>query len=248
MKAKGSHIIFVAIGGVYQIGKTSIIEMLTGDSSIKTRPSEVMRTFTFGPYSYNFIRKRFELEEIEGDDTEVFFIDTEGCNGFSWHKKIEIYRLIVPYVTLSGVFIAVFPAHTSIDVSSEKVLLDLIDSSHKGTNIVPKVIIAVQHVNDYEYPDEMIFNEKQNELTERFSQIFPKKYQFAEVIPLPRINYVDDVLKQSETYNEGFRIFAQHSIKHIEELRKCLTFSKEEALQKFEQLMKNEQIDEYFGD
>ncbi|KAH0794738.1 hypothetical protein GPJ56_001285 [Histomonas meleagridis] len=130
MKAKGKRIILVTIFGSYQIGKSSTIKKLTGDCRIHTgdgNTEDTMGAYVYGPYLYNEIRQRFGIEEIEDDDTQIFFVDTEGCGGFqtgesnSEANTFLLSQLIAPYASLSSVVVSMSRcAATASEVSTMK--------------------------------------------------------------------------------------------------------------------------------
>ncbi|KAH0793800.1 hypothetical protein GPJ56_002352 [Histomonas meleagridis] len=250
MRAQGKPIIFVTIFGSYQIGKSTTIQKLTGDNTIAIGDGsneETTGAFIYGPYSYQNLRLKFKMGKTEkNDETQIFFIDTEGCNGFEMgnsNPEASSYllgQLIAPYAAISHLVIAMTtPNISSHEVNTYKKIINIVDSITQGTKIFDKnrLITLVRDVSKYK-PSEGNFDQIQNYVTNYFFDKFGKNFQHNKVIPLPQYdinNKNEDIAKEFE---HGFNIFSGKLFEHIETIRKNITFDAEGYCNIFEQLVR----------
>ena len=91
-KAGNSNVMFVILIGSYQTGKSSKIAKLidSRDVVIGNGIDETTRgAYIYGPVSLNNLKERFDCFPDDSDDTVIFFIDTEGANGFNTGNSPE---------------------------------------------------------------------------------------------------------------------------------------------------------------
>ena len=106
------QVLIVSIIGPFQRGKSSFISLLTGDRTIKIGDGineETKGVWMYGPYSMNMLREKWGVPKVETDETEVFFVDTEGFAGdvgASWEEnKLLVCKMVTPYLAISQVTI-----------------------------------------------------------------------------------------------------------------------------------------------
>ncbi|KAH0789486.1 WD40-repeat containing protein [Histomonas meleagridis] len=248
MEAKGKPTIFVTFFGSYQTGKSSAIKMLTGDGEVQIDIGDGMRettygAFVYGPYSYNKIRQRFGVEIIPEDDTQIFFVDTEGCNGFkAGRPESAVYllsQLIAPYASISNVVISTIKAGvTAPEVDSMETMFEIINIIRQGVGVESAHLLGlVPNVTNY-FPENFV--EKQKQITETMQEKFDDfqfgSFKFDEFIPLPIFDTDHDILEQNERFNNAFCIFAQRLIYHIDTSRQSMLLEAEGIFEMFKVL------------
>ncbi|KAH0797345.1 uncharacterized protein GO595_009848 [Histomonas meleagridis] len=255
MEAQGKPIIFVTIFGSYQIGKSSTLKLLTGDKSIAVgngRDEETTGAFIYGPLPYNDFRKKFGMEIIPNNETQIFFIDTEGSDGFNavdgfnaGDGQIQaghylMSQLIYPYAALSSVIISMLETNFSNGVADTiKEILKTIDLIIRGTlksDLSKNLIALVRNVPKYQ-PSKGKFDKYQKKIKKSIYRKIQNTIQYNDFIPLYPIDINADIMAQGFEFNLGFKIFAQRLINHIEEARKEFTFDWESACEMFENLI-----------
>ncbi|KAH0793290.1 hypothetical protein GPJ56_002848 [Histomonas meleagridis] len=247
-KAAGKPVVFVTLCGSYQSGKSSTIKMLTGNCDIvigNAMDEQTHGAYVYGPISYNFLRKRFHMKELPGDETQVFFVDTEGSSGFEAGEANEeanrylLSQLIAPYAALSNVVTTIVRSAISTnEVETMKLILDIVKTVRQGTDLKNRscLLALVPQTKDYD-PTSGQFEDIQQRVTENVVKKFGSDFDITEVIPLSAYNINADILEQSPEFNAGFRIFAQHLINHIEETRKQVPIEAEGAVLIFKKLI-----------
>ena len=211
--------------GSYQTGKSSTIKMLTGDKNVDIQTGDgVIETtrgaYVYGPYLYNDIRERFGFPRKEGDNTQAYFVDTEGCNGFLTGNNPEsntylLSQLIAPYALLSNVLVATIKKDiTQSEFDAMATMYGIIDSIRKGRGLNNTFLMGLVPNVDKYFPDKN-FDEKQSQITNAMQKKFGK-FKLHEFMPLPQFDTDYDILEQSLRFKEGFKIFAQNLIQQID--------------------------------
>ncbi|KAH0788083.1 hypothetical protein GPJ56_007914 [Histomonas meleagridis] len=240
-KAQGKPIVFVTILGPYEIGKSSIIKKLTGDNGIQIGNGLYETTtgiMLHGPYPYNQLRKSFEMETIEDNDTQVFFVDTEGFAYFSDTKHEQEYisilnKLFAPYFALS--IVNVLMVRRNLVRSEIKYVKDIINvietcQSKSNHNQNPKLISLCTNV----------LPQWEVDARNKFIENIGAEADYTEFLTLPQFDIQSDLLNQSQEFNNSFKIFAQALLKSIEEVRNEFTFDSESAFQVFNEIVQKE--------
>ena len=113
------QLLFIAITGPYQNGKSSFISYFTGDTAVTIGngvESETKGVWLYGPYSLNSLKSRWQIPEVPGDETKVILIDTEGFQssdvGVTFEEnKLLMCQMIAPYLAISQVSILMHPTN-----------------------------------------------------------------------------------------------------------------------------------------
>ena len=134
---------FVILIGSYQTGKSSKIarlidskDVVIGDGMLETTHG----AYIYGPVSLNDLKDRFDCFPDDNDDTVIFFIDTEGANGFNTGNSPEettylISQFIAPYAALSNVIITINKPNITVDeVESTLKMLDIFQRIRSSGN------------------------------------------------------------------------------------------------------------------
>ena len=137
------RLLIVSIIGSFQLGKSSFISHLTGDSTIGIGHGVNVQTkgvWLYGPYSLNVLKQRWNVPEVPDDQTKVIFVDTEGFQGHDVGKSLEenkllMCQLISPYIAISQVCILMQRANVTIgSVEVFRYLLDVVQRISAGAN------------------------------------------------------------------------------------------------------------------
>ncbi|KAH0794496.1 hypothetical protein GPJ56_001521 [Histomonas meleagridis] len=224
-KANGKPMVFIPIFGPYNVGKSSTIKKITLDTNIlesdgflETRSG----TNIYGPYPYNEIRKRFDMEDVEDGETQVFFFDTNPTGPYGktsiFEEKSYIDQLVAPCIALSSVIIFMIRPNNSVH---EIEVIRRIFQAIKSIRQDMRIIILVTNIPKYR-PKQGKFEKYQKKLMKVFVPRFGEDFKTADFIPLPY------EFNQSE-YDEGFKIFVQHLMNHIEETRRDFVLDQQSA-------------------
>lgn len=84
-EAGNSKVMFVILIGSYQTWKSTKIAKLMNSKEVKIGDGIDETTYgayVYGPVDLNDLKRSFDCNTNNNDDTKVFFIDTEGANGF----------------------------------------------------------------------------------------------------------------------------------------------------------------------
>ena len=117
------QLLVVSVVGPAQAGKSALISHMTGDKmiTIGNGSSETTQgVLICGPYSLNSLKKRWGMQELDGDSTKVIFVDTEGFLGGDDVTRV-ISRLFYPYLAISDLVVLMHTTNvTSNDIAAFK--------------------------------------------------------------------------------------------------------------------------------
>ena len=248
-KAGSSRIMFVIFIGSYQTGKSSKIEyLINGDDEggkfkieIGNGNKETTRGANlYGPVKYNELRKRFNFKEISGDDTCIFFVDTEGSGGFNSGETQEeitynLSQFIAPYAALSHVVVTVSKANiTNAEVESMERMLEIFRKIKETGNDKNQNIINV--INDI-YSKDDNYKQKTIEALATFRNDKSSEI-YKSVTILPKFNNEIALNEQSDFYKKGFWYFAKELIDKLDSCKDNAFIDGEQACEVFEELAK----------
>ena len=119
LRSIDDQLLIVTVIGPYQVGKSSFISHLTGDSKIEIGNGLEPVTkgvWFYGPYSLNALKQRWQVPEVHDDKTKVIFVDTEGFQGddvgHSYEEnKLLMCQMLSPYIAISQVCLLIHSAN-----------------------------------------------------------------------------------------------------------------------------------------
>ncbi|KAH0790907.1 hypothetical protein GPJ56_005042 [Histomonas meleagridis] len=241
LKANGKPVVFVTVFGANS-GKTTTIKILKNDPDIEKKSKGA---FIYGPISLNEFRERYNMKQQADDDTQIFFVDIEGCDGIKSGGNLEtkksiLSQLILPYSILSNVLITIIGEKTSLDqVLNIKIMLDIIKTVQSVTekyNFPTNIIALVPNTERY-YPTKGQFAKFQKKVTKKIH----KMVGIEEAIPLSQYDINSSPFEQGDEFNEGFKIFARNVIHHIEEAREKTAIDSELASKIFKMISEKDE-------
>ncbi|KAH0787975.1 hypothetical protein GPJ56_008076 [Histomonas meleagridis] len=242
-EANGKPVLFITMCGSFQVGKSSTIKKLSGEKSVEIGNGSEEQTkgaYVYGPFPYNYIRKRFGMDEVQDNDTQIFFVDTEGCNGFdTGDTNVEantflLSQLIAPYAALSNVLVTLMDKNIRLqEVQANGTLFRIIREVRKGT--VDTHFLGV--VQNYIIKDDP-FDEMRQKVTKIMRKRFGEQSELQDFIPLPFFDPRYDILNQDKKFNDGFNEFAKILLNSLEESRQKCIIDAESAYNMFETLVK----------
>ena len=238
-KAGNSKVMFVILIGSYQTGKSSKIAKLidSRDVVIGNGIDETTRgAYIYGPVSLNNLKERFDCFPDDSDDTKIFFIDTEGANGFNICDSPEettylISKFIAPYAALSNVVVTISKPNITIgEIEPMKQIYDIFKTIRHSRNDKNEVNI-INIINDAYSSDDYYMNHKKEEVLRVFQGKSKELYQ--DITLLPTFDSSKAWYEQSYFYNKGFEHFAKELIQKLDELKNEAFDDYQEALDAF---------------
>ena len=177
LKNVKGKVMFVSFMGSFQVGKSFKIAKLLKTDKIKIgngRDEETQGVYIYGPISFNELYKRFQDTERKEEDCQIFFIDTEGSNGFNTGKSAEenkllIAQIIAPHAALSSVIVTVSKSTiTKQEVDSMAEMFQIFDiCRNKGSNndicCINIINDSLRREDDYEQKKEEVLRTFQGE-------------------------------------------------------------------------------------
>ena len=215
-KAENSKVMFVILIGSYQTGKSSKIarlidskDVVIGDGMLETTHG----AYIYGPVSLNDLKDRFDCFPDDNDDTVIFFIDTEGANGFNTGNSPEettylISQFIAPYAALSNVIITINKPNITVDeVESTLKMLDIFQRIRSSGNGKKANVINI--INDV-YSAKDNYKSKKDAILETFQGRSKELYHDVTLFPI--FDMANPWYEQSNFYNKRFTYFAKELI------------------------------------
>lgn len=251
LESSSIQVMIVTIFGPYQVGKSSLIKLLTQDEEIVHGDGTQEQTngaTLYGPYQYNEIRSRFGLPVVQ-KNMVIYFIDTEGIGGKRVGKSPTLNRLILteilsPYVALSQVSIVMHESNIQ-NWSAEFIkeffttATTLVDDKNSLTllDVVPGQAFYSKP-NGVEIP----IVEQYRNTSKMCSQTIPPKFNGLPVSKfIPLYNYMesDGPLEQPPDFYEYFKYAALDIIESIEVARTANIYDAQAIVQQFKYINEN---------
>ena len=240
-KAENSKVMFVILIGSYQTGKSSKIarlidskDVVIGDGMLETTHG----AYIYGPVSLNDLKERFDCFPDDNDDTVIFFIDTEGANGFNTGNSPEettylISQFIAPYAALSNVIITINKPNITVDeVESTLKMLDIFQRIRSSGNGKKANVINI--INDV-YSAKDNYKSKKDAILETFQGRSKELYHDVTLFPI--FDTTNPWYEQSKFYNKGFEYFAKELIQKLDKSKNEAFIDYQEALDVFTNLI-----------
>lgn len=233
-EAGNMQVVIISIIGPYQVGKSSLISMLTRDAEIEEGNSADETTEgadIYGPYLFNDIRANFGLESLS-KDILVYFFDTEGICGQRIENNPTLNRLLLteilsPYVALSHITIIMHPAN--IGCNETEYLLYFLGRAKEFTDGDELELITV--IQDFGFiktneSGEKIELKKQYEnACKTLSELIPPKFNGKKTKKYIALSHYDKGAKpldQTPLFKNRFRLAA---LDIIDSMEKAITLS-----------------------
>lgn len=251
LESSSIQVMIVTIFGPYQVGKSSLIKLLTQDAEIVHGDGTQEQTngaTLYGPYQYNEIRSRFGLPVVQ-KNMVIYFIDTEGIGGRRVGKNPTLNRLILteilsPYVALSQVSIVMHESNIQ-NWSAEFIkeffttAASLVDDKNSLTllDVVPGQAFYSKP-NGVEIP----IVEQYRNTSKMCAQTIPPKFNGLPVSKfIPLYNYMesDGPLEQPPYFYEYFKYAALDIIESIEVARTANIYDAQAIVQQFKYINEN---------
>lgn len=245
-QAGNKKILFVLLIGSYQTGKSSKIakmidskEVVIGNGSKETTQG----AFVYGPVHFNELCKRFGIRSIQDDDDKcIFFIDTEGVNGFktgdtSRETTYLLSEFIAPYAALSNVIITVAEKNIKrFEVECMEEMFKIFKTIRNSGN--QKKVNIINVINDSLSLDEKAGNYEQQR--RNLLPMYQEKSSilFDDIVLLPNFNTDKKWWDQDTNYNKGFAFFVKKLINLLDNCKNEAFHDGKEASDVFNKLTK----------
>ncbi|KAK8843605.1 hypothetical protein M9Y10_024664 [Tritrichomonas musculus] len=224
--ANGRHIKIVIVIGSYQIGKTSFISLISGNSGhqIGNGYDEETIGATFdGPFSASQISNRWNIPDYENiefeSDDAIFFVDIEGFGSYRRGNFVEsqnfFTKLVAPLIAISSCVVLIANLN-----ENSATLNQLISAFRFGDfcfrignenqspvilNSLIKDIVVFNRIN-YSNPNIDNYNEISNLLTNHWQSKIQSNDFISIAKPLPRFEAHFDIFHQNEHFYNGFKL------------------------------------------
>lgn len=243
------QVMIITIVGPYQVGKSTLIKMLTNDREISTgdgTKESTKDTIIYGPYQYNEVRNQLKLQPVDSN-LLLYFIDSEGIDDFRFSEdselnKIFLDRMLTPCVALSQISIIMHRANIDIVAAKNISLfleksLKLIDEndSLEIINIIPNQMLSI---ND---PKVNIVDQYKNSCT-KMSQAIPHRFngiKASKYIVIPDYIECHDLSRLSPKYYEKFMLAAKDIFESIENSRSSHKYDGSAMIEQFDRITQN---------
>lgn len=255
LKSGDAQVMTIPIIGNYQIGKSSLIKLLTLDAEIihgDGAKEQTTGALIYGPYLYNEIRTRFGMTKID-KNIHIYFIDTEGICGFRIGDDPTLNRLLLtqilaPYIAISPIGLLMHESNIPIEVSVYiQEFFNIVTQLTNNDKPLPLVnIVPNQPFRDKQDGKKINESDQYLNACQKLKEVISERFNGIDVskfVALSGYNIDKDPLKQPSKFKNRFRYAAIDIIDSIEKARTSHFYDARGVVELFQYL--HEHINEY---